>query len=165
MLEKRDVFSLNRNGSSSLISNFPIQPTNSILSFGYDENEIYIENNYQKEIQILNNIDYVSLIKKYSQSYISYSAFSKKNPSTRNLVEINNNKEESFEIDFPNNHYNNISNNNNLSHNNNNYNNNINYININNLELEERLNLRKKLKIVCICLIAFVIVIIIKRNF
>ena len=168
LLEKRDIFSLNRNGSSSLISNFPIQPTNSILSFGYDENENYFENNYQKEIQILNNnIDYVSLIKKYSQSYISYSAFLKKNPSTRNLVEINNNKEESFEIDFPNNHYNNISNNNNLSYNNNNnnYNNNINYININNLELEERLNLRKKLKVVCICLIVFVIVIIIKRNF
>ena len=144
---KKDFLSLNRNGSSSFNSNIPIQPnsTSNLLSYGVDKNDIYVENKYPKEISFMNNIDFITLIIKNSQNYISYNAFIKKIPDTRNYIELNHHKEESFEIEIPNN--------------------NINYININTYELEERFGLSKKIKIICIFLIILVLFIIIKKKF
>ena len=143
---KKDIFSLNRNGSSSLNSNFQFQrnSTSNFLSLGGDENENYFENNYKREISYMKNIDFISLIKKNSQNYISFSAFNKKIPDTRNYVELNHHKEETFEIQIPNN--------------------NINYINISTHELEERFGLSIKIKIISIFLIILVLFIIIKKK-
>ena len=92
----------------------------------------------------MKNIDFISLIKKNSQNYISFSAFNKKIPDTRNYVELNHHKEETFEIQIPNN--------------------NINYINISTHELEERFGLSIKIKIISIFLIILVLFIIIKKK-
>ena len=93
------------------------------IKISKDDNDIYIK--YKYDIEFLKNMekDYFRLIRNLSKYYLSYENIDFfKLPDTKNLVEINNNKEETFET----------------------YDNYINHISI--FDFNERLFLLKKLK-------------------
>lgn len=114
---KYNLFSPNLNGSFT--SNLPIQNRTSFrYSFGEDndffigkkkeiktiskdDNDLYIK--YKKDIEYIKEMEgeFLSLIRKISKYFVSYANIDFfKLPDTKNLVEISDIKEETFEIDI-----------------------------------------------------------------